>query len=707
MLLALWVWWSRRTRLGALTPSAAHGSARLATWRDLRGLRAGRRTPRLALGIAEGGVVALHGAEQFQNVLVIGPPGSGKSAGLIIPNLLEETGTRSLVITDLKGELVETTLAAVSRTHDARVLDFLKPETGARYNPLAHIHDYLSALAFATTWVANTGESKSEPYWDNAARLVIAASVLHVQAANPPEDATLATLARFLTRGGAHVAEALKTSPSMAARDAASAWLEDAGANEKVLGGVFSEMPLRFSIFQDPRVAASTVRDDVDFRAMGGLEGRAQALYLVLDRKLGRELRPLTAVFFSQLFDALIGLAEETPGGALPRPVLAYIDEAGNIGSIYNFPTYLSTVRSARVGVVLAFQNRGQIKELYGEEGRDIITACCGTRAALSRTAAEDARWFSDLAGEATVVSRTSGDTRKRGAGWADRGNRGESESGRKLLTPDEVARLPEDRMLLLAGARPPVLVTQRRYYRDRRLRALARLPRPAASPDRTPQAAPCATPSPPPDAETSPAPAAGTTPGGITGASSVTPSLAPGTGGSGNESESDAAPVTHVREDGPFPADEGGAEGTPRNERRDAREGVPTSTQAAGDGAPTGPPGLRAQLERIAGRRTAFPRDLAGATLARMEDAESEAAALSTASTGEGAAPAATPSHAALAREFAYRMARETARGGPRDGLARERAVTRAMALTYPTVPLAEIEAAGRAAATPVGEEA
>jgi type IV secretory pathway TraG/TraD family ATPase VirD4 len=62
-------------------------------------------------------------------VLVCAPPGSGKSSGLIIPNILAERGTRSLVIVDPKSELLGLTCGAVSRHSDVWTVIFLDPDT--------------------------------------------------------------------------------------------------------------------------------------------------------------------------------------------------------------------------------------------------------------------------------------------------------------------------------------------------------------------------------------------------------------------------------------------------------------------------------------------------------------------------------------------------------------------------------------------------
>ena len=245
--------------------------------------------------------------------------------------------------------------------------------------------------------------------------------------------------------------------------------------NEKLLGSVFAELPPRFSIVHDPRVQETTRRHQINFARLGQQDGRTIALYLALERTMAPLLKPLSACFFLQLFEELIRLADVSPGGMLPRPVVGYADEFGNIGAVPDMARWMSTVRSARIGMVLAVQDLAQLGATYGKDGRQIIVTDCATRIALSRTSADDAEWFSRGTGTATVLSYTAGDSRRRGQTMAHSGTRGVSEIARPLLTPGEVTRLPADTMLVLAGNRQPALVRQRRWYQDRALRRLCR----------------------------------------------------------------------------------------------------------------------------------------------------------------------------------------------------------------------------------------
>jgi len=346
------------------------------------------------------------------------------------------------------------------------------------YNPLAHIRTALDAQVFAQTWIANTGQSSSEPFWDSAAKYLITAVVLHLNATMEVQDdeddgeggATLSHVRKFLMLGSATIMGALTDSPHADVKEAMEGFAADLERNEKLQGSIFVELPLRFQLMADARVQATTGRNDIDFAAMASLDVEPIALYLVLDRRMGQELKPLTACFFTQMFNAVIEIADRSPGGVLPRSILGYLDEFGNLGKIYNFPTWMTTVRSAGMGFILAVQSLSQL-DIYndhGVDGKAIILEACNVKIALAKTTAEDAKWFSEQTGTATVLAANAGASRKRGAVLVDHGNQGYSETSRPLLTPGEVTRMATNTLLLLSGNRPPAVVTQVRWYSKR-----------------------------------------------------------------------------------------------------------------------------------------------------------------------------------------------------------------------------------------------
>jgi type IV secretion system protein VirD4 len=123
------------------------------------------------------------------------------------------------------------------------------------------------------------------------------------------------------------------------------------------------------------------------------------ALYIGFDLHLAAALAPLTACFFTQLFTELVELAKGRPSGALPVPVLCYLDEFGNLGHIPGFERWIATVRSARVGCLLVVQDTAPLVATDGEAGAAIILTNALTKICLAKVSREDAEYFSKLTG--------------------------------------------------------------------------------------------------------------------------------------------------------------------------------------------------------------------------------------------------------------------------------------------------------------------
>lgn len=467
-------------RARRVRPTGAGGSSRWATWRDLRRYRPRRGQARVMLGRLQGAVVALVGELMYLNVLVVAPPGMGKTSGLIIPNLFGEAGDRarslwrrarrgrSLIITDLKGELAQKTLAALSRTHRCLVLNIYAPVTSVAWNPLAHLTTAAEVREFVECWFQNTGGmSTTDKYFDHSAMLVMQAGILHLKEIHHRAglaEPTLAHLKAFLLQGvdgPARVTDALLTSPSAAAYEVGSNFLAIAAVNDKIISGVFTDLPNRLSVLQDEEVCAVTGANEIDYKALCDPQQRPTALYIALDPDRGQVL---TAVFFQQFFKAMAAEAKRY-GGTLPRSVYCYLDEFGNCGTITNLTSAITTLRAAGVGFMLIIQTLAQLVTTYGEKGKTTILAGCATKLCLAGTADEDAEWFSKQADKQTAITANAGESKKLGALRPQHDNLGYTEMATELIKPGEIRTLPRDRMLVLSGNVPPMKLRQRAWY--------------------------------------------------------------------------------------------------------------------------------------------------------------------------------------------------------------------------------------------------
>jgi type IV secretion system protein VirD4 len=197
-----------------------------------------------------------------------------------------------------------------------------------------------------------------------------------------------------------------------------------------------------------------------------------------------QRLRPLVSCFLLQMFAAWIRLANHSPQGALPHPIICYLDEFGSAGSVPRMADLIATLRSRHVALVLACQGFAQVEERYGKAGAETILSNASTHIVLPGVGQREAEFYSKRIGKTTITTNSSS---RRGA-WEVSSHRGEA--ARWLIEPNEIRTLPERQALLLADVAAPLLVRVKPYYRIRSLRQRTNLPfwrHPAAAPAQPP----------------------------------------------------------------------------------------------------------------------------------------------------------------------------------------------------------------------------
>lgn len=472
LLAPLLVLWSYRR----LRPSESHGTARWAGDEQLKRLTLRKGAVPLVVGTTKRRpvgkrLISVPEERQYEHGYVAAPTGSGKTTTIIAPNVLDEPGTRSVVITDPKGELVAMTYPQLCRAYgkpNVLAVDFGNPGISRRYNPLKFVRDATTATLFANTIVQNTGVSQKDPFWGNINRQIIAVAALDLVLTE--SDPPLVALANMLAGTSPdEVKKRLLASPAPEARRVAASQLEAIQKNDKLLGAVFTEIAGRFEFLLDADVRAVTAANEIDFAALGA-EPRALYLPLYLDRT--EFYRPLTACFFANLFGELTDLAKATARKTLPTKVMCYIDEFGVMGRIPNFENRLATIRGYGIGCLMVVQSKSQLDEQYGEGAAKSILQNANTKICLPGVTDDDAKMFSELAGTTTVISTGQSGTRRTLDVLQGAGSRTRSEVQRALMPANDL-RTMRGRVLAVLPQEHPILADQRPYYKDRRLRRL------------------------------------------------------------------------------------------------------------------------------------------------------------------------------------------------------------------------------------------
>ena len=110
------------------------------------------------------------------NVLCIGGAGTGKSRGLVKPNILQANS--NLVITDPSGELLSSTARFLEekKKYTIKVFNLIEFEKSNRYNPLKYVHSDTDVESLITCLITNTSVegSHSEKFWEDAEKALLA-----------------------------------------------------------------------------------------------------------------------------------------------------------------------------------------------------------------------------------------------------------------------------------------------------------------------------------------------------------------------------------------------------------------------------------------------------------------------------------------------------------------------------------------------------
>jgi len=136
----------------------------------------------------------------------------------------------------------------------------------------------------------------------------------------------------------------------------------------------------------------------------------------------------------------------------LPVPVHVLADELANIGTINDLTKKISTIRSRRISMSVIFQNIAQMKNRYPNDAWLEVIGNCDCQLFLGCTDEMTAKFISDRTGEVTIgVESAAKELRSIRLGNYVPSHRETSSIGkRKLLTPDEVLRLPRDDALVI-----------------------------------------------------------------------------------------------------------------------------------------------------------------------------------------------------------------------------------------------------------------
>lgn len=405
--------------------------------------------------LLDGKVGRLSQKKSFQSILTVGGMGTGKTANLIMPNLLTADNC-SLVITDTSGEIFEQTAGYLrSQGYDIKVLNLIDPTQSHGYNPLANVKSYSDAERIANIVTNATGGHSKEPIWDEGAKRLVRILVRALKNSAKAETANLSDVLYWLNHFDAHIAHNVdggkldKFIVENTLNDQAT--FEDyqgftTTAPEKMMLSFVSTAATALSLVGNTDIAQVLSKNEFDFAA---LKERKTAIYVMVKQHDMETFGFFLSLFYTELCNALLDDRKGT------LPVYLFLDEFGHL-KIPGFATFATTARKYKVGFWLIVQSLSQLVDKYGEQGARTILGGIGTESYFGGMDLDTARNISGRLGTAFHL-----DWFKPSQGLHEK----------PLLRPDELIRLSDNDLLVLHSNRDPVFLHTVPYYQRGDLR--------------------------------------------------------------------------------------------------------------------------------------------------------------------------------------------------------------------------------------------
>lgn len=432
-------------------PNEIYGGARWATSAERAHMRVGIEIgtdPRTGRTIR----FALKG-----NLVSVAPPRSGKTSGLLIPNLLAPERSAwfgPAVVIDPKGEAF--TATARRRRELGRTVFCLDPigivGGGDTWNPLSRLDPndilYLQRLARALLPAFVAGENQ---YFQNRAVDVIVAGFL---ASHREGNASVHRVSQFLSN-----LDLFKTALKGMAADTARRTVELLGMDPKTRDPILSTAAQAFQWCDDPRLQRLTGTSSVDLRAV--CRGEAD-LFITLPTEDLESLAPLIRWLLTELFSAI---RRNKPS----ERVLVFIDEARVLGKFAEIVLASGELPGYNASLWTFWQDRAQLVSLYGEgDARTMLaTAEVVTVSDPAMVDPDEREHWSRAIGDDTILEETK-TIEKAEAGKPGRTTISKTAKAVRLKTAEALSRLPATDLLVFPNspvqAKRAMLIRKTRY---------------------------------------------------------------------------------------------------------------------------------------------------------------------------------------------------------------------------------------------------
>ena len=444
-------------------PGVEHGSARWGNVHELNKKYSDKAPSNNAI-LTKHLSMSLNGRLHMRNLLqiIVGGSGAGKTRFVVKPNLM--LANASFICTDPKGEIVRAVAPLLlQQGYVVKVFDLIAPAHSDSYNPFRYIRKDSDVFRLINNFIQNTtpkNASQNDPFWEKSETALDAALMLYLLHEAPPEEQTMEMILTMIEYGAVKeddedykspldlLFEALEEDdPNHIALRQYRVFKQAAGKTAK---SILVSAAVRLASFTLPEIQSITNEDSLELEKLGE---RKQAIFCVIPDSNDNSLNFLVGMLYTQAFQELYYQADKVHMGPLPVPVRLMFDEFANVALPDGYARLQATMRSRNIMATIILQNISQLKALFKDDWEGII-GNADTFVYLGGNEQSTHEYVSKLLGKETISTTSSSQSKGRNGSFSQ----STQQTGRELMTPDEVRLLDNRKAIVFVRGERPVI---------------------------------------------------------------------------------------------------------------------------------------------------------------------------------------------------------------------------------------------------------
>lgn len=437
-----------------------------------------------------------------QNMMLLAPPGAGKTTAVYIPcieyNARVNKNTAgqgaNMLIVDIKGTLYKKTAALLQDAgYKTPCIELREVYQSAKVNLLHNVNREIDSYKAAENpkekatfygraeryakivsdsifaGKSTSVSSEGSDYFNNSAKSLVTGIILMVSEYAPPSARHIMSVFDIIVSNceaedsgvitgvqKTKLAAMLDKIPNKRIKNYVGA---ATGADIRTTLNVFSSAIMKLSDFIDAELEQLMNAHSPELEAQAFIDSPTAIFIICPDDNPTRHF--MASLFIRSFANDLIELTERKYEGTMPRPLLFFWDEFGNLPSISHVDTIFSAFRSRGGRILCALQSYAQLLDKYSKEKAKIIEDTCQMLmySFVAPSAEDTANRISKMLGNETVLS---------GSTSVSRGVTTTSQQmiGRPLMAPSNLVTMPFGTFITYKATMPPYKAELQGYWK-------------------------------------------------------------------------------------------------------------------------------------------------------------------------------------------------------------------------------------------------